>query len=245
MTYARGRPPRHHPSSFRPAGNTRRPRRRGLGRACSVARCVALACTALALLAPSAVQRLAAQETGDAQGARHNDAAGWARAMLDVDLRLADMADRSGFVGGVRALVEVRPGFRLGVGGHQMLRRIGDAPERTGLGRTLSFGYAGAVAELDVHDMLPIAPPLPIILRLLGGMGVTTLRDQAIGTRIGSERSGILEPELVTEFVRIGALTLGAGVGYRWAFAAEGPGSITAEDIRTPAISAYLRIGPF
>lgn len=200
---------------------------------------------ALALLPPSAAQRLAAQAPVDADRSEGTGEPGWARASLDIDLRIAETASRAGLVGGVRALVEARPAFRVGLGGHQMLKRVDDARARIGLGRTLSFGYAGAVAELDITDALPLELPRPLIVRLLGGVGVITVRDQAVGTRIGSELAGIVEPGLASELLRAGRLAMGIGVSYRWAFAVDGPASIRAGDIRSPAISAYLRFGPF
>src|SRR5690606_32379280 len=99
------------------------------------------------------------------------------RAVLDLDLRLAEMASRVGLVGGGRALVSVRPGMRVGMAGHQVLQRLDDVPSRTGPGRSMSLGYAGAVVEWDLPTRWPV------FARVFGGAGVVTVRDQAVGTR--------------------------------------------------------------
>jgi hypothetical protein len=160
-----------------------------------------------------------------------------ARAMLEFDLRVAEMASRTGLVGGARGLVEIWPHLSVGVGGHQVLKRLDDVPSRTGPGRTMAFAYAGVV--VDVH-----LPALPLSLRMLTGAGTVTVRDAAVGTRIGSDIVMVLEPELVAEVVRLGAFAITAGAGYRLTLSVDGPARITREDVSTPFLSLSLRVGP-
>jgi hypothetical protein len=161
-----------------------------------------------------------------------------ARAVLEADLRLAEMAGRWGLVGGGRALLSLPSGFRLGVAGHQVLRRVDDAPGATGPDRTMAFGYAGIVAEVD----LPLR--VPLMVRVFGGAGAVTVRDQAVGTRVGSDIVGVVEPELVYEIARARGVALNVGAGYRHVFASHGPIRVGAGDLRSTFLSLSLRLGP-
>ena len=160
-----------------------------------------------------------------------------ARALLDLDLGIAEMASRAGVVGGARGLVQVTPGLRVGLAGHQVVRRLDDVPSRTGPDRTLAFGYAGAVFEVGL-------PGPGLSLRALVGAGAATVRDRFNGTRVGSDVVGVFAPELVAELVRRGPLALTAGGGYRAVFSVDGPERLSTEDLRSPFLSFSLRIGP-
>lgn len=190
------------------------------------------AAVAISLMAAAAVPLRAQIDTAAVDSARHT-----ARPTLDLDLRLAEMASRPGPVGGARALIGIAPGVRIGAGGHQVLRRLDDVPSRTGPDRTLAFGYAGAVFEFDL-------PLRPATFRALVGAGTATVRDRFVGTRIGSDVLGVVEPELVFEVVRRGSFAVTAGAGYRFTFSVDGPVRLSTQDLASPFLSASLRIGP-
>jgi hypothetical protein len=202
------------------------PRRATLGRLTRTGRAglVALA----ALFAPAAG---VAAQTPEAEAAPST-----ARALVDLDLRLAALADHGGLVGGLRAMVETRPGLCVGLGIHRVLQRVVD-DDRIGPGRSLSLGYAGAVIE-------GAPSKLPFRLRLLIGAGVASLRDRAVGTRVGSDVSFMLVPEAVVGLARAGPVGLDAAAGYRLVLDADGPGRIAASDLRTPFLALALRLGP-
>lgn len=160
-----------------------------------------------------------------------------ARAVIDLDLRLGRLAGRGVALGGGRAMLELRPGFRAGGGVHIVLRRVHDVPERTGPGRNLTLAYAGPVVE--------IAPSgSPVMVRLLVGAALATLRDDAVGTRVGSDVSTALVPELVVPLVRWHSVEAQLGGGVRYVFQSQGPGPIAPSDLRSAFLSFTLRFGP-
>jgi hypothetical protein len=171
-----------------------------------------------------------------AQTPEAESAPDFARALVDLDLRLGELAGHAGLAGGVRAMVEVRPGLRIGGGVHRVLKRVVDE-DRLGAGRSLSLGYAGLVVEGEPAR-------LPVRLRFLAGAGVASLRDRVVGTRVGSDVSLVLVPEIVLELTRVGRLGLDAGAGYTLVLDSDGPGRVGASDLRTPFLSLALRLGP-
>lgn len=160
-----------------------------------------------------------------------------ARAILDLDLRLGRLAGRSVALGGGRAMLELRPGFRVGGGVHIVLRRVYDIPERTGPGRNLTLAYAGPVVEIKPSGS-------PVTARLLVGAALATLRDDAVGTRVGSDISTALVPELVVPLVRWHRVESQLGAGVRYVFQSRGPGPLAPSDLRSAFLSFTLRFGP-
>lgn len=160
-----------------------------------------------------------------------------ARASIDLDLRVGRIVERSEGVAGGRLLLDLGGGLRFGAGAHTLLRRVGDAPDVTGPGRTLSWAYAGPVVEYA-------SPRLPVRGRLLVGVGLSTLYDDAVGTRVGSDVSTVLVPEFVFPLVRLARVELQVGAGYRFVVQSDGPGPIDASDLRSGFFALTFRIGP-
>ncbi len=185
------------------------------------------------LAAPGSARGQVPADSATAADAEHR-----ARAILELDLRWARLVDRPGFLAGGRALVSILPGLWLGGGGYRVLKAVDDAPERTGPERTLSLGYGGITAELEIPQA-----PVPVQARVLVGAGVATLRDLVVGTTVGSETLGIVEPGLAVEVFRTGPVALDVSLGYRIVYQVEGPGRIRGSDLTTPWLTVGLRLG--
>lgn len=160
-----------------------------------------------------------------------------ARPSFDVDLRVGRVVGRTEVTAGGRLLLDLGSGLRFGAAVHTLLRRVGDAPDVTGPGRTLSWAHAGPVVEYS-------SPRLPVRARVLVGVGLATLYDDAVGTRVGSDISTVLVPEVALPLVRVRRAEFQVGAGYRFVLQSDGPGPIDASDLRSGFVSLTIRIGP-
>jgi len=158
-------------------------------------------------------------------------------ALVDLDLRLARLAGRTGLLAGGRLLVEFPSRWRLGGGAHVVLERVGDSPGQIGPERSLALGYAGLVAEWSPWRE-------DVSLTLLAGAGVATLRDRVLGTRVDAEVVAVVEPGVSAALVRLGRAQLLASAGYRLVFNVGDLEALSSSDLRSAFFSVSVRLGP-
>ena len=161
-----------------------------------------------------------------------------ARASVDAEVRFTSVAGAGQELWGGRLWFGLGNDFRFG-GGAWALPRASRSGTLSESGLELDFGYGGVAVE---WNGLPISG---VSLRTLFGAGSGTTLDQVTGSRVDSEGFLVLEPEIAGHIDVTRWLGIGATVGWRFVFQAEGLTRVNPDDLRSAFFGVAVRFGPF
>lgn len=162
-----------------------------------------------------------------------------ASAALEASVTLSKVRGETGLFAGGRGLLGTGGRVALGGAGWILTTDISIPTGSPGSDLQLLVAYGGITAEVAVLGGTPVRG----FLRTLVGAGSARVELPVVATEIAADNFAVIEPEAIILRTLRGALSIGAGLGYRFVFGVEDLPGVLAGDLSGPSASLFLRVG--
>ena len=165
--------------------------------------------------------------------------AGRVDASLEAGIRGSRLRGATEALWGGAGLIQAHPRVAVGGAGWLLVGRSEIVGTTPGSDLELSFGYAGAMADLLLFD----SPAGRLSLRMLVGAGNAKVLVPVVGSEIGADNFGIVEPEVVAARWLAGMLSVRASLSYRFAYGVDDLPQVITSDLRGISFAVSVGIG--
>jgi hypothetical protein len=134
----------------------------------------------------------------------------------------------------------LHPNQRLSMGGGGWLLMGRSAVASGGLGSDLelTFGYGGAIVDVLLHE----SSETRVSVRTLLGAGNAKVLVPVVGSEIGADNFGVVEPSLDVSRAFSGWLSLKAAASFRFVYAVEDLHQVLSKDLQGFSLSVSLGV---
>lgn len=161
------------------------------------------------------------------------------QASLEAGIRGSSLRGAAEALWGGAALIQVHPKVAVGGAGWLLAGRSEIVGTTTGSDLELSFGYGGVVADV----LLSESPQSRISIRVLAGAGNAKVLVPVVGSEIGADNFGIVEPEVVAAHWLASIFSVRASISYRFAYGVEDLPQVITSDLEGLSFSLGFGIG--
>ena len=160
-------------------------------------------------------------------------------ASVEAGARIASLRDETKGLWGGAALLHIHPRLSLGGGGWILHSRSAIQVASPGSDLEMALGYGGVTADLRIVSGERVA----LDLRVLAGAGNVKIIVPVVGSEIGADNFGILEPELGLTLRLRPDLGVKLTAAYMHSFGVDDVPPVLPEDLRAYSLGLSLILG--